>query len=82
MITPVSNSALPTYRRTDLPDLMQSEQWNLLPPEGAGIEMFSPTFDLHNSDLFASSSAIDVMQDDLAHGFIDIGGWEGSMSFP
>jgi hypothetical protein len=55
---------------------MQSQQWNLLPPSGPGIDMFSPSFALNNLGALSGSSATDVMQSDFDLEFIDINGWD------
>ncbi|KAK5062508.1 hypothetical protein LTR84_004581 [Exophiala bonariae] len=74
-------STQPSVKRNDLPDLMQSQQWNLLPPSGPGIDMFSPSFTLSNLEALADSSATDVMQSDFDLEFVDIDGWDyGTMN--
>lgn len=73
-IPPVVDAPQSLYARNGLPDLMQSQQWNLLPPSGPGVDMFSPSFDLYNSDFLAGP--IDLIQNDINHGFLDIDGWD------
>jgi hypothetical protein len=57
--------------------MMQSQQWNLLPPSGPGIEMFSPSVTLDSMRTLAGSTA-DVMQSDCDLEFLDIDGWDYS----
>jgi hypothetical protein len=60
---------------------MQSQQWNLLPPSGPGMDIFSPSFTLSNLEGLAESSATDVMHSDFDLEFTDIDGWDyGSMN--
>jgi hypothetical protein len=54
---------------------MQSQQWNLLPPSGSGIDMFSPSFALNSLGDMVGSSSTDVMQSDFDIEFMDIEGW-------
>ena len=59
---------------------MQSQQWNLLPPAGPGVDMFSPSFALDSLGVLAGHSAADTNQSEIDFGFLDIDGWDyGSM---
>ena len=71
-----SSAAQAAYRRNGLPDLMQSQQWNLLPPGGPGVDMFSPYFALDNLEPMAGAGTTDLMQSEIDHEFLDIDGWE------
>ncbi|KPI35905.1 uncharacterized protein AB675_10409 [Cyphellophora attinorum] len=76
-----SNARQSFYPHNVLPDLMQSQQWNLIPPGGPGVDMFSPAFDLYNSELLAANGSVDLTQNEITSGFLDIDGWDfGPMS--
>lgn len=55
---------------------MQSQQWNLLPPSGAGFDIFSSAFDLDSLEPIAGSSTEDLMYSSFDHGLLDIDGWD------
>lgn len=73
---PTNSSAQSTYRRNALPDLMQSQQWNLLPPGGPDADIFSPSFALDDLEPLRESDTMDLVEFDLNHGFLDIDGWD------
>jgi hypothetical protein len=56
--------------------MMQSQQWNLLPPSGPGIDMFSPSVTLDSMITLAGSCMTDLMQSDGDLEFLDIDGWD------
>jgi hypothetical protein len=59
-----------------LPDLMQSQQWNLIPPNDPGVDMFSPSFASGSLDPSAWNETGDLIGGDFRYGLLDIDGWD------
>lgn len=76
-----TDPARSTIRRNGLPDLMQSQQWNLLPPSESSIDNFSPSLALNSLGNLTGCGATNVIQSDFDLGLLDIDGWDyGSMN--
>jgi hypothetical protein len=59
-----------------LAGLMQSQQWNLIPPAGPGIDMFSPSFALDGFGTSGWHGGEFTNEADFRYGLLDIDGWD------
>ncbi|KAK4498842.1 hypothetical protein PRZ48_009352 [Zasmidium cellare] len=65
--------------RPELSDLMQSQQWNLLPPETNTMGPLPPFLDPDQVESLIEPEMTDFMAIDSSFDWLDIDGWDGGL---